>query len=266
LGDAFAPTLTQKEEDYFCENEEEDSSLIGMPLLSTRQRWEEDSSDEESDFEDELPPLRSSRGFLVDLDLEEVELPPNMDAPFEWEAPDLKDGGEWREARLNKLRTITQSWYDQDDVMIEGRCLLASHRLNYTSQGAQCLEILLWEWPPEHWESLRFGGSMNFMETPTPGLEDNGKMNECHLKIAVAFVTELISLWVLALVPHGVLLLNACPLFLVAKPGQPDQWRCIADMKKGHQNQSCAADPVHMTCTEDILPHMYPGPGGGGHR
>jgi hypothetical protein len=29
-------------------------------------------------------------------------------------------------------------------------------------------------------------------------------------------------------------------------------------MKKGHQNKSCAADPVHMTCPEDILPWMYP--------
>jgi hypothetical protein len=77
--------------------------------------------------------------------------------------------------------------------------------------------------PPEHWESLRFGGSMNFMETPVPVLEGNGKMTESQLTIAVAFVTELISLGVLALVPHGVLLMNACPLFLVAKTGQPDQ-------------------------------------------
>jgi hypothetical protein len=30
-------------------------------------------------------------------------------------------------------------------------------------------------------------------------------------------------------------------------------------MKKGHQHQSCAADPVHMTFPEDILPRMYPG-------
>jgi hypothetical protein len=84
-------------------------------------------------------------------------------------------------------------------------------------------------------------------------------MTESQLKMAVAFVTQLISLGVLALVPHGVLLVNMCPLFLVAKPGQPDQWRCIADMKKGHQNQSCAAEPVHMTCLEDILLRMYPG-------
>jgi hypothetical protein len=30
-------------------------------------------------------------------------------------------------------------------------------------------------------------------------------------------------------------------------------------MKKGHQNKSCTADPVHMTCPEDILPRIYPG-------
>jgi hypothetical protein len=30
-------------------------------------------------------------------------------------------------------------------------------------------------------------------------------------------------------------------------------------MKKGHQNKSCAAEPVHMTCPEYILPRMYPG-------
>jgi hypothetical protein len=52
---------------------------------------------------------------------------------------------------------------------------------------------------------------------------------------------------------------NVCPLFLVAKPGQPEQWRRIAYMKKGQQNQSCAAEQVHMTCPEDILLRMYPG-------
>jgi hypothetical protein len=142
--------------------------------------------------------------------------------------------------------------------MMDARRLLASHRLNYTSQGAQRLEILWWERPPEHWKSLHFWGSMNFMETPVPFLKENGKMNEIQLTIAVDFVTELISLGVIALVPHVVLLMNVGPMFLVAKPGQPDQGRCIADMKKGHQHKSCAADPVHMTCPEDILPRMYP--------
>jgi hypothetical protein len=117
-----------------------------------------------------------------------VELPRNLDAPFEWKDPDLRDGGEWREAQLDKHRNITEGWHDQDCIMVEGRRLLASHRINYTSQDAQRLEILWWEWPIEHWESLRFGGSMNFMETPVPGLEENGKMTESQLKIAVAFV------------------------------------------------------------------------------
>jgi hypothetical protein len=67
------------------------------------------------------------------------------------------------------------------------------------------------------------------------------------------------SLGVLDLVPQGVLFVNVFPLLLVAKPGQPDQWICISEMKKVHQHQSCAADPVHMTCPEDILPRMYPG-------
>jgi hypothetical protein len=176
-----------------------------------------------------------------------------MDAPFECEDPDLKEGGGWCEARLDKLRTITEVWHDQDLFMIYARRLLASHCLNYTSQGAQRLEILWWECPPENWEYLRFGGSMNFMETPVPVLEENGKMNETQLTIAVNFVTEMISLGVLSLVPHGVLLMNVCPLFLVSKPVQPYQWRCIADTKKGQQNKSCAADPVHMTFPEDIL-------------
>jgi hypothetical protein len=64
---------------------------------------------------------------------------------------------------------------------------------------------------------------MNFMETPVPVLEGNGNMTDSQLTIAVAFVTELIILGVLALVPHGVLLMNVCPLFLVAKQGQSDQ-------------------------------------------
>jgi hypothetical protein len=182
-----------------------------------------------------------------------------MDAPFEWDTTDMQEGGEWCEARLDKLKTITKGWHDQRLVMLDAQRLLVSHLLNYTSQGAQRLEIHWWECPPEHWESLRFGGSMNFMETPVPILEENGKMTESQLAIAFAFVTELISLGVLALVPHGVLLMNVCPLFLVAKPGQPDQWRYIADIKNGHQKKSCAADLIHMTCPEDILPRMYPG-------
>jgi hypothetical protein len=65
-----------------------------------------------------------------------------VDAPFEWEAPDLKEGEEWCEARLDKRRTITEGWHDQYLVMNDTQRLLASHHLNYTPQGAHCMEIL----------------------------------------------------------------------------------------------------------------------------
>jgi hypothetical protein len=100
---------------------------------------------------------------------------------------------------------------------------------------------------------------MNFMETPVPVFEENGKMTVSHITIEVAFVTELIRFGLLALVPHVILLMNMYPLFLVAKPGQPYHWRCISDMKKVHKKKSCAAYPVHMRCPKDILPRMYPG-------
>jgi hypothetical protein len=152
-----------------------------------------------------------------------------------------------------------EGWTYQVAVLTEGRCLLASHRLHNTSQGARRLEILWWECPLEHWESLRFGASMNFMKTPEPGLEENAKMTESQIKIVVYFVSELISLGILVLIPICVLLLNSCPPFMVPKPGQPGQWRCITDIKKGRQNQACDADPVHMACPEDVLHQMHPG-------
>jgi hypothetical protein len=62
---------------------------------------------------------------------------------------------------------------------------------------------------------------MNFIENPVPVLEENGKMTESRLTIVVAFVTALINVGVLALVSHGVLLMNMCPLF--KSPNQGNQ-------------------------------------------
>jgi hypothetical protein len=71
FGDEFAPTFTHKEEQNLGDNREEDTSVTSsIPPLSPSPLWEEDSSDEESEGEGDhhLP--------------EELELPPNMDAPF----------------------------------------------------------------------------------------------------------------------------------------------------------------------------------------
>jgi hypothetical protein len=58
-----------------CDIEDEDSSFSGMPLLSTIQRQEEDSLDEESGYDD-APPLGRSRRAPEGLSLEEVKPPP----------------------------------------------------------------------------------------------------------------------------------------------------------------------------------------------
>ena len=49
------------------------------------------------------------------------------------------------------------------------------------------------------------------------------------------------------------------PLFLVPKPGQEGQWKCIADGKAGGQNIVCVNDPMHLLQPTDILPWLYPG-------
>jgi hypothetical protein len=131
MGDTFSPTLIHPKLKLET-NDDHDFLYIGPPPLSPRPPWEENSSDDESDSEFVYP---SS---------EHLEIPPNMDASFEWDASDMQEGGEWCEARLDKLRTTTEGWRDQKAVMHDTRRLLASHRLNYTSQGAQRLEILWW--------------------------------------------------------------------------------------------------------------------------
>ena len=49
------------------------------------------------------------------------------------------------------------------------------------------------------------------------------------------------------------------PLFLVPKPGQPGEWRVIADMKKGMQNLVVASEPVYLNRPQHILEQMYEG-------
>ena len=100
---------------------------------------------------------------------------------------------------------------------------------------------------------------MNFMDTPDPGLVPNQDLKGEELNEAIKFVDELIDLKVLQPPPALLKMLNNFPLFLVPKPGQPGQFRTIADGKAGGQNKVCVADPCHMTSPDHILPYLYPG-------
>jgi hypothetical protein len=57
--------------------------------------------------------MRNQRVKLTILPQNSWNPPPNMEATFDWEAPDLQEGGKWCEARLDKLRTITEGCHDQ---------------------------------------------------------------------------------------------------------------------------------------------------------
>ena len=100
---------------------------------------------------------------------------------------------------------------------------------------------------------------MNFLTPPPTGIKPNAPMNDDERATAIKFVDELCALGVLEPEPYPGNVVNTCPLFLVPKPGQPGQYRCIADMKKGGQNACVGADPVQMTSPADILPRLYHG-------
>ena len=84
-------------------------------------------------------------------------------------------------------------------------------------------------------------------------------MTEEQVEIAAAFINELWHIGVFELVPDDCEMKANAPLFAVAKPGQPGQWRIIADMKSGGQNAHIGNDPTHLPRAKGILERLYTG-------
>ena len=97
---------------------------------------------------------------------------------------------------------------------------------------------------------------MNFLVLPSGDLVLNNDMDDKQLEVAAKFVDQLVALGVL--VEADSILAN-CPLFCVSKAGQPDEFRCIADMRRGGQNACIASDPVYFQRGHDILNCLYAG-------
>jgi hypothetical protein len=177
---------------------------------------------------------------------------------WQWETPDLREGGEWFLARVASLREAIKEAPNPEELYEGGLKALAIHRGNYTSDGPKRLQLLWWEFPREHHEGLREGFRMNFLITPEGELQLNSVMDDAERTAAGKFVDELELLGVLE-EAKGELKAN-CALFCVEKgPKQPDEKRCIADMKKGGQNACIGKDPTFLVQSGDILPHLYPG-------
>ena len=193
-------------------------------------------------------------------DKEETELL-TEDNQIKWRPPDLSENGTWYQARITRLKACAEQYSNSEQIIKDGINDLIRHRSNYDQQGPTptTLQLLWWEFPPEHQEAVRVGSSMNFLKVPEPGLTDNTDMTEEQLIAAGDFVDELVSLGVLRLPPPDRRTLLNAPLFVVPKPGQPGQWRCIADMLRGGQNMCLGTDPTILPRANDILTGMYRG-------
>ena len=97
----------------------------------------------------------------------------------------------------------------------EGLVMMRHHRSNYTTThpDPHHLQILWWMFPPEHWNGLHDGSSMNFLAEPRHELTPNSEMEEEQIVIAEEFLDELVDLGVLVEVQPGEIVANG-PLFL----------------------------------------------------
>jgi hypothetical protein len=186
---------------------------------------------------------------------------PATNVPFSWKPPDLREGKEWYQKRMSNLQKAAESFPNPRRVINEGRAALAIHRNNYTVDGpaAKQLKLLWWEFPEEHWESLKDGSRMNFLLPPGAVIHENAVMDEEQTQVAANFVDELMSLGAVQTPPEGRKVLTTAPLFVVPKEGQEGEWRVIADMLRGGQNECIAGDPVVLPRISHILDQMYTG-------
>jgi hypothetical protein len=178
-------------------------------------------------------------------------------ANWEYSLPDLSADGKWYQERVSSLRRAIQGLTDAEALWLEGLEALEIHRGNYSAEGPKYLQVLWWEFPTPHTEAIRIGSSMRFLIDPGEELVDNPKLTSDQLDVVCEFVEELRALGVVR--PATRPLKRVCPLFVVPKPGQPGQWRCIADMKRGGQNGCCGLDPIFLPSSRDILPNLYAG-------
>jgi hypothetical protein len=184
--------------------------------------------------------------FLESIDTS-TETEDDGEPTWDWVVPDLSEGGDWHRARVDNLRKAIEGLPNAEEAYAEGLEALQIHRLNYEGDGTiHRLQLLWWEFPPEHWNDLRTGCPMNFLTEPTDGIVKNAPMTEDQIEIATDFIDELEAIGVFEPIPEGSAMKANCPLFAVPKPGQPGQWRIIADMKNGGQNAHIGKDPVHL--------------------
>ena len=228
---------------------------------STSDGYVTDATEGETDGELEEPlscePLTEAR--IDQLQQEHWGIDRQRDRKLIWDyqLPDLKQGGKWYQARVASLKKAIQGRPDADQLLAEGLEALEVHRRNYTEEGPKYLQVLWWEFPKAHQDAVRLGSTLRFLVDPGEEIVPNPPLTEEQEDVVAEFLDELKALGVLR--PSQGKLRRVCPVFVVPKPGQPGQWRCIADMRRGGQNDCCSLDPIILPSSRDILPHLYSG-------
>lgn len=194
----------------------------------------------------------------------EAKSPPRSNSPtgleeaekeWQYELPDLTMGSPWYIERVQNLQRAIVGRPDYDELLADGLDALEVHRTNYTEEGPKFLQVLWWEFPALHQEAVRIGSSMRFLIDPGEELVPNPPLTPEQVLVVEEFINELMDLGVVRKATRP--LRRVCPIFVVEKPGQPGQWRCIADMRRGGQNDCCGLDPIYLPTSRDILPHLY---------
>ena len=189
------------------------------------------------------------------------EKPPHSPEPWSWAPPDLSLDRAWYRQRVRALKRAARHYPESERpaLIAAGKRDLAIHRANYGPEGPKHLQILWWEFPREHWDDLRQGASMGFLAAPPTHFTPNSDLDGDQQAIAGEFVDQLKELGILEHSPPDDPIVANCPLFVVPKPGQPGQWRVIADCKKGGQNATMGPGPVYLPQPHIILRQLYTG-------
>jgi hypothetical protein len=180
---------------------------------------------------------------------------PADDGPdWVWTAPDLSSGGDWHTAHIANLWSAIHGLPNAEEQLIEGLQALDIHRQNYAKEGSiHRLQLLWWNFPPEHSEELRNGCTMNFLMELTAGIKNNSPMTDKQVEIAAEFIDELWQIGVFELILDDCVMKANAPLFAVAIVGQPGRWRIIANMKAAVKTSTLGKiQPIYLM-------HMYSG-------
>jgi hypothetical protein len=102
---------------------------------------------------------------------------------------------------------------------------------------------------------------MNFLSEPmTNRIIQHEPFNEEQVEIVAEFIDDPQAIKVFKPIPDGCKVNANCPLFAVAKLGQPgQQWRIIDNMKNGGQNAHVGKDPVHLPRAKGISEKLCQG-------